>query len=376
MSMKKQVLITLGIAAGAIALLGYAKYVMIAKAIVMHSFQPPPESVTSFQAIELEWPRTLSATGSLMPVQGVTLSVEEAGKVSKINFESGKAVQKGDLLVELDASVEEARLKGAQAQLENARRSLTRIQNLRATNAMSADSLDKADYEFKQADAEVQSIQASIARKRVVAPFTGRAGIRAVNLGQYLTPGQPVVPLHAVDPIYLNFSLPQQSAALLSEGQLVHLKVDAYGDNEFDGKVSAVNPQIDDKTRTVEVQATVPNPDEKLRPGMWGNIEVVLPNADRFVVLPVTSISYAPYGDSVYVIEAKRDESGKETKTLRQQIVKTGPRKGDQIAILSGIKAGEEVVTSGLFKLRPGAAVVVNNDFAPSSSADPKPTDS
>lgn len=375
-STKRQILIALAAVGSVVLVLALVKYLQVSAAIEQSkAFAPPPEAVTSTVAAETSWVRTLEAVGTLTPEKGVTVSAEQPGKVVKINFESGALVQHGDVLVELDTSVEEANLESALARQNWAQRQLARAQRLRQSNAVSQEVLDDAVAQAQQASAEVESLRAVISKKKIAAPFTGHTGIRLVNLGQYVAAGAEIVPLHSLNPLFVDFTVPQKSIADISSGQSVEVSVDAYRGTVFSGVISAVDPQIDENTRNVHVRATVPNPDGKLRPGMFGQVKVLLPREDTIIALPATSIQYAPYGDTVYVIEPMKDPTGKEYLGVRQQIVTLGRRVGDQVAVLSGIKPGEHIATSGLFKLHPGAAVVVNNSFAPSSELAPKPAD-
>lgn len=375
-STKKQILVTAGIILAVVVVLAVIKYFQIAAAIAQSkAFAPPPESVTSIVTTETSWPKTLEAVATLNAEQGVTLSAEEAGKVVRVAFESGSAVSKGDLLIELDTSVEEANLAAAVAKQEWTERQLTRSQRLRASNAVSQEVLDDALSQKRQADAEVESLRALIAKKKITAPFSGRTGIRLVNVGEFVAAGTALVPLHSLNPLYADFSLPQQDVASVAVGQRVEIAVDAFPGQNFSGVVSAVNPQVDASTRNVAVRATIENPEEKLRPGMFAQAKVVLPGEETFIALPATSVQYAPYGDTVYVIEKMKDPQGNEYTGVRQQVVKLGRRQGEQIAILNGLKPGEEIVTSGVFKLHSGAAVRVNNDFAPGNSLSPSPAD-
>lgn len=373
---KRQIYLTLGIIGAVVVVFGLIKYIQVSRAIAAsQAFAPPPEAITSMVAEQTTWPRTFDAVGSITPENGVTLSAEEPGRVARIGFESGSEVNAGDVLVELDTSVEEANLKAALAKLEAAQRDLARAQRLRSTNAVSQETLDNALSLARQSEAESQSLHAIIGRKKVTAPFSGRAGIRLVNVGQYISAGTPVVPLHSLDPMYIDFTLPQQDVPSLAVGQTVQVRVDAFKDRMFPGSISAINPQVDSSTRNVAIRATIPNADQALRPGMFADARVILPQSDTLIAIPATSISYAPYGDTVYVIEQMKDPSGKEYTGVRQQVVKLGRRQGDQIAILDGIKPGEQIATSGIFKLRPGAAVQINNSFSPGNSLSPKPAD-
>jgi membrane fusion protein, multidrug efflux system len=370
--MKKQVVGTFVVMGILIAGLGYAKYLMIPKTGPMM----PPETVTTTKSRSETWERTIKLVGSILPSQGVTLSAEDAGKVVKLNFESGVEVQKGDVLIELDSAVEEARLKGAQARLESARKNYQRLQNLKATNAVSLDALDKAESDFRAAEAEGLSLQAVIARRKIVAPFTGRTGIRMVNVGEYVQAGEAIVPLHYLKEVFVNLNVPQQTSGLIGLGQEVNLSVDAFPGETFKGKVTAINPQLDPETRTLEVQATISNEKERLRPGMFATVNLILPEKDNVVVIPATSISYAPYGDTVYVVEAGKGPDGNPAQLAKQKVVKPGERRGDLVAIKEGLQPDEEVVTSGVFKLRNGSAVAINNNFSPGTELNPQPADS
>jgi membrane fusion protein (multidrug efflux system) len=365
------------IAGSLVIVLGVYKSISISAAIAQHAnFAPPPEAVTSITASEVPWRSTLSAVGSLASVQGVTLGVEESGIVKAILVESGTSVERGQLLVELDSSVEEAQLRGSLARLDRARQELERTKSLKEKNAISKSEFDKAEAEYRSADSEAAALRAQIARKRVTAPFAGKVGIKEVNVGQYLTEGTPVIPLYALDPLYVNFTLPQQAIQELAPGQKVKVILEGDTDHETEGTLTAINPQVDERTRNVSLQATIRNEKELLRPGMFVRVIVELPKSQQVVAIPNSSISYEPYGDSVFVIETMKDPKGAEYLGVRSQIVKVGGQRGEQVAILHGLKPGEQVVTSGVFKLRPGAAIVVNNDFSPSNNPAPNPADS
>ena len=374
---RKQILWAVAGAGAIILLLAGVKFFQISKAIAGHkSFSPPPEAVTSIIAAEQEWPRTYSAVGSLNASQGASLSAQSPGEVKAIHFESGETVKKDQILVELDASVEEAQLKAAIATRDRWVHDLSRAEALRRSSVNSQSELEAAMASAHEAQAIVTSLEATILRKRVVAPFDGRAGIRAVNVGQYVNPGDAIVPLYVVDPLFIDFTLPQQAVENLSTGIAVNIAIDTYPGELFEGRLTAINPQIDITTRNVQVQATIANRGERLRPGMFAEVSVVLPQTDKVIGIPGSSISYAPYGDTVYVIEKMKDPTGREYTGVRQQVVTLGRSRGNQVAVLSGITAGQEIVTSGTFKLRPGAAIAVNNNFAPSNNPDPKPEDS
>ncbi|HEX6852033.1 MAG TPA: efflux RND transporter periplasmic adaptor subunit [Candidatus Polarisedimenticolaceae bacterium] len=357
--------------------LGFVKYQQIRAAIAgAASFAPPPEAVTTLLAKEEPWNESLSAIGSLAAVQGVTVSSDLPGIVSRIAFDSGKVVAKGDVLVELDTKQEQAQLRAAEAERELARLSLERVRGLHDKGVTSRAELDSAEAGFKSADARLGEIRATIDRKTIRAPFSGVLGIRQVNLGQYLNSGDPVVPLQSLDPIYVNFSLPQQEIEHLKLGIEVAVRSDGVPPIEVRGRVNAVDSVVDEATRNVRVQATIPNPDRKLHPGMFVETRIEVGQVGSALVIPASSILYAPYGDSVFIVEEMKAPTGGTYLGVRQQFVKLGPARGDQVSVLSGLKAGEQVVTSGAFKLRNGAAVQVNNQVQPSNDPAPKPQES
>jgi len=332
----------------------------------------PPEIVTAAPVKADTWETTLTATGSVVTVQGVTVSAEVPGKVVSINFESGAAVQAGDLLVQLDTSIEEAELRAAEASATWAKVNLERSTDLLAKNAVSKSDYDLVDAQAKQATAQTDNIRAVIAKKTIRAPFAGRLGLRLVNLGQILKEGDSIASLQTLDPIYVNFSMPQQQLAAVAAGSEVRVNTDAAAGEVFEGKVTAVNPDVDPTTRSFRAQATLANPREKLHPGMFANVAVVLPKVEQVLSIPATSVLYAPYGDSVFVIDEGKGATGK---VLRQQFVQLGNTRGDFVNVTNGLKAGESVVTSGVFKLRAGEAVMIDNTLAPNAQLAPKPKD-
>lgn len=374
--MKKRMFVTVLAIVAFVAVIGAVKYRQISKGIAMQkAFQMPPESVTTVVAKTEEWPSTIAAIGSVTAVQGVVVAADLPGVVEKIYFDSGKMVKAGETLVQLDIRQEQAQLASAEAGLKLSQVNLDRMQNLNQQGIAAKADWDKLDAETKQADAKIAEIKATIARKTIKAPFSGLLGIRQVNLGQYLAAGAPIVPLQSLDPIYVNFNVPQQQVGQLKAGDEVRVSSESNG--TFTGKITAVNSVIDEATRNIQIQATLSNPQGKLRPGMFVNTSTGVGTATQVIPLPASSVNYAPYGDSVYVVEDMKDQkNGKTYKGVRQQFVKLGPGKGDQVAVLSGIKPGEEIVTSGVFKLRPNAAVQVNNKTVPSNSPAPKPEDS
>ncbi len=371
--MLKRLFITL---AGLLILIGGPTLIKLSQFAAMGaaSMQMPPETVTAAAATKEHWPDTVNATGTLVAVQGVTIGAELGGKVTEIAFESGGRVEAGDLLVRLDTSAEEAQLRSAQAAAKLARISLNRIRGLRANKTVSQADLDTAEANYKQTTAQVDNVRAAIAKKTIRAPFAGQLGIRQVNLGQIVEQGTPIVTLQTIDPIHVDFSLPQQRFSLLSQGTAIQVTTDAAPNETFDGKIIALNPEIDQITRSVRVRATLTNKGEQLRPGMFANVEVLLPSAQEVLAIPATAVLYAPYGDTVFVIDEVTDEeSGKTQQVLRQQIVRLGGSHGDFVAVTDGLKEGEQVVTSGVFKLRPKMAVTIDNTLAPDAKMEPAP---
>jgi membrane fusion protein (multidrug efflux system) len=341
------------------------------------AYEPPPEAVSSAMAKEEKWQGTLTAIGSIAAVQGVTVTPEIAGLVTEVAFESGATVAKGDLLVRLDTSSEQAQLRAIEAQVDWARINLDRQSNLRNQNLIPQADLETAQATLKQDQANADNIRATIEKKTIRAPFAGRLGIRMVNLGQYLDAGKPIVSLQSLTPIYVDFSLPQQELARLKTGMRVRLTTDTYPGKQFEGALTAINPDLDSSTRSVGLQATLENADQLLRPGMFARVEVLLPDEQNVLVIPATAVLSEPYGDSVYVIESKPGQSGsKPEMVVRRQVIRTGRARGDFLSVESGLKAGDRVVSSGIFKLRNGRSVVENNDLAPKTSETPRPSDS
>lgn len=334
----------------------------------------PPTVVTAAPAADQDWENTISATGSIAPVQGVTVAAEMPGKIVKIAFEPGAAVKAGDILVQLDITTEEAQLRAAEATAALAKANLDRAKELRQNNTNSPAELDAADAQAKQANAQAESIRTVIAKKTIRAPFAGRLGLRLVNLGQILREGDPISTLQTLDPVFVNFSLPQQHLSFVAQGSVVRIRTDAAPGETFEGKVNAISPEIDAATRNVRVQATIQNRGEKLRAGMFATVDVVLASRTKALAIPVTAVLHAPYGDSVFVVDEKKDEkSGKTSLVLRQQFIRTAGARGDFVNVVDGLKPGERVVTSGVFKLRPGTAVVIDNKLAPPAELQPKP---
>ena len=370
---KSAIIAGLGVVA-IFVILGGIKALQIRKMISGGDMGMPPTTVTSAQVKQENWPVLLSAVASVSAVQGAVVSTELGGVVAEIKFENGGLAKKDDVLVRLDASAEEAQLHSAEADLELARADLTRTRDLAARKVVSKAELDSAEAKFKQKEGSVAQMRSMITKKEVRAPFDGQLGIRKVNIGQSIEARQPIVPLTSLDPVYVDFALPQQHLSQLSEGLEVQTRSDAIPGRAFTGKLTAINSMVDASTRNVSVQATLPNPDHALRPGMFAKVNVVLPRKEPVLAIPATAIAYAPYGDSVFVIEKKKDpKSGKESEVIRQQFVRTGETRGDFVTVIQGLKAGETVVSSGVFKLRNGMPVVINNTLAPKPELNPTP---
>ncbi len=374
--MAKRMILMLALMTILIAGLGFLKIRQFqAMAGAFAAMQPPPDAVTTITAAEEEWPATLNAIGTVAAVQGVTVSADLPGIVDRIAFDSGKAVRKGDVLVQLDTRQEQAQLAGAESELELARLNFERMQDLVRQDAVSRAEYDAAAAAHTQAQAKLREIRATMERKTIRAPFSGVLGIRQVNLGQYLAGGDPIVPLQSVNPVYVNFGVPQQDASRMRVGRTVHVKASELGEHEFGGRISALDSVVDQGTRNVQVQATLANPGGRLKPGMFVQAQVVVGASRPVIAVPTSAINFAPYGDSVFVVTDMKNEKGQPYRGVRQQVVTLGAARGDQIAVLSGITVGEEIVTSGVFKLRNGAAVQINNTVQPGNSPAPTPED-
>jgi membrane fusion protein (multidrug efflux system) len=380
--MAKRMILMLAVTGALVAALGFVKFKQIQVAMAQGAaFQPPPDAVTTIVAQEETWPATLGAIGTMAAVQGVTVSADLPGTVDRVAFESGRAVRQGEVLAQLDVRQERAQLAAVEAQRELARLNFDRMQGLLKERVISRAEFDRATAEQSETEARVGEIRAAIDRKTIRAPFSGILGIRQVNVGQYLAGGDPLVSLQSLNPIYVNFGVPQQDAGEARVGRAVRITAGPPSASaspgpvglEFTGRVTAIDAIVDEKTRNVQVQATVANPGGQLRPGMFVQTELVLGASRPVVSLPASAISYAPFGDSVFVVTDLKDPAGKPYRGVRQQFVKIGSARGDQVAILSGVKLGDEVVTSGVFKLRNGAAVHINNKVKPANNPAPKP---
>lgn len=370
---KRVVLTTVVALAVLAAIFGYKAYTVRKTMATMAGMRPAPAAVTSAAATPETWRETLSAVGTVESYQGVTLRSEIEGRIVRIAFQSGATVKAGEVLVELEADTELAQLKSLEAAAKLARASLERARDLRRTNTNTEVDLETAEAGHAQAIAAIEGIKAILARKRIVAPFDGRLGIRQVNIGQFLSKGDAIVSLEAVNPAYVDFALPQQDLLQLKVGLDVEVTVDAFPGRTFAGKIEAINPRVTEATRNVRLRAIVQNPDEVLRPGLFARVSVQLPAETAVLQLPATAIVYSPYGNSVYVIVEKAAPDGAKQLVVEQRFVTTGAKRGDQVSILKGLKPGEQVVTAGQMKLRNGAPVRVDNTVVPANSPTPKP---
>lgn len=339
------------------------------------SFVPPPESVTSATVEATQWEPSREAVGSLVAVRGVTVGAELPGVIREIGFDSGAAVRRGAMLVKLDTATEEAQLAAARADAALAKATLQRARQLRAGGANTPADLEAAEARAAQTNATVTGLETTIAKKTIRAPFDGRVAIRQVELGQVVSPGTPIASMHSVSPIHAEFSLPQQALAELTVGQRARMHTDAFPRAQWEGQVTTVNPEVDPATRNVRVRATFPNADGRLRPGMFVNVEVLSGQSRPVLLVPATAVLFAPYGDSVFLLEEKKDAAGKGGLVARQAFVRLGERRGDFVAVTAGVSAGQRVVSSGAFKLRNGAAVVVNEALAPAAELAPRATE-
>lgn len=336
---------------------------------------PPVETVSTAEVVAEKWERSVESVGSLRAVQGAKLSTESSGVIAKILFENGREVKQGDLLVELDHETESANLRSAEAEADLARTVYERTKRLRLNNTVPQSDLDAAESQLRKTAAIIEQLKSTISKKKLAAPFSGRLGIREVNLGQFVNNGDTIVSLQALDPIYVDFLLPQQLIAGLSVGQALKLFTDVYPGREFDGKLTAINSEIDPVTRNIRLQGTLLNNDGALRPGMFARVLLTLGEAEEVVCLPATAVIAAPYGDSVFVLENETTEDGSARRVAKQRFIRTGRARGDFVSVVQGLEPGETVVSAGAFKLRNGSPVEVNNDIAPKPQLAPSPPD-
>ncbi len=328
------------------------------------NYTQPPVTVSATHAEQQQWHPTLQAIGNVRAIEGVTVSAEVPGVVRKIHFEAGQQIKTGELLVQLDDSEEQATLRGLRASLELARANYQRERKLVEQHAISRGDFDSVQADMRNRQAEVESMEAVIAKKAVRAPFAGTLGLRQVDVGQYLAPGAPIVELQALDPVWVEFTLPEQDFHQVKTGQTVRVKADALPDQTFEGNISAVDIKVNEASRNFTIQATLPNPDRLLLPGMFTRVEVIMPIEDRVVSLPVTAVEYRLYGDSVFLLKETEEtnDQGQKVYTVSRQYVETGEQRGDRVAILKGVEPGDYVVTSGQLKLNNDSKAVVDEN--------------
>jgi membrane fusion protein, multidrug efflux system len=375
--MAKRLILTLVVIAAILGGLGFVKFRQVEAAIAQGAaFQMPPTAVTTVVAQRETWPATLTVIGTVAAIQGVTVSADLPGTIDKIHFESGQWVHEGDVLVDLDTRQERAQLSNMEAQRDLAHINYDRAQQLVKQGVISRSEYDTATAQQKTTDAQVGDTRAAIARKTIRAPFTGVLGIRQVSLGQYLAAGQAIVSLESLDPIYVNFGVPQQETAHMSQGRVIRVTNGDLPGMQFGGRINALDSLINEQTRNIQVQALLTNKGNKLRPGMFVQVELPIGQPRTVVPLPASAINYAPYGDSVFVVAEMKDAKGNTFRGVRQQVVKIEGSRGDQVAVISGLNPGDEVVSAGVFRLRNGAPVQVNNTVKPENSSSPKPEDS
>jgi membrane fusion protein (multidrug efflux system) len=376
--MKRKIVIAVSGLVVIIGVLAGAKALQI-KALIDQgkTFSVPPEVVSATEVKQESWEALIPAVGSVTAVQGVDVRAELPGTVREIAFTSGANAKKGQLLVKLDTSLEEGQLRAMKAQWELADANLARARDLKAQGVISQADFDAAQSAANRTVGEVDAIKATIDKKTIRAPFSGRLGIRAVNLGQYVRDGDLLVSLHSLDPVFVDFNVTEQQLAQVQKAMALRVTTDATPGKKFEGKVTALNPQVDPASRNVKVQATVANPTGELRPGMFARVEMVQAGSLDNLVIPSTAVLHAPYGDSVFVIsDVKDDKTGKTVKQVQMTTVRLGETRGDFVAVTTGLKAGQLIATSGVFKLRNGSSVAIDNSLAPDAQAAPHPPNS
>lgn len=356
-------------AAGALVLIKKGQFSAMAEA--GKQMGPMPESVSTFTVEAQEWLTKIRAVGSIEPIQGVALEAEVPGIVREINFENGQLVEAGDLLVQLDVDVEKAQLRAAEASAKLAEIDFERAKNLVKSGSITEAQFDQSSADLERAQAEVENLEAVINRKTIRAPFTGRAGIRKVNLGQFVATGAPIVAVQSNESVYANFTLPEQALAKIDSGMPLTLTSDVFQGEVFEGVITAISPEVDPRTRSVEVQGTLANDAGLLRSGLFVRVEITLPSPTNVRVIPSTAILYAPYGDSVFVVQAPESED--DLPTVKQKFIRVDRRQGDFVSISEGLEVGDEVVSAGAFKLRNDAVVRVNNELKSEPELKPEP---
>lgn len=374
----KPFLIAIGILVLLVGLVAGVKALQIGRLIASGEEKggPPAETVSTAPVTTERWDRSVESVGSMRAVQGSDLSTELSGVVTKIYFENGQEVKEGDLLVELDTQTEEANLRSAEAEADLARTVYDRTRMLRTNNTVPQSEMDTAESNLRKMNALVEQLKSTIRKKQVRAPFAGQVGIREVNLGQFVDNGDKIVSLQSLDPIFVDFLLPQQLLSQVAPGSRLRVITDVYPGKSFEGELTAVNAEIDPVTRNIRLQGTLQNPEGLLRPGMFGRIILSLGEAEEVTAIPVTAIVAATYGDSVFVVTEKSDEEGDTQLVAEQRFIRTGRTEGDFVAVTEGLQPGETVVSAGAFKLRNGSSIEVNNDMAPRPERAPRPQDS
>ncbi|MBZ2188805.1 efflux RND transporter periplasmic adaptor subunit [Alcanivorax sp. JB21] len=338
------------------------------------SMPMPAASITVAEAEDASWARGISAVGTARAVNGTQLTTESAGIVTEIRFNSGDMVEKGDILLKLDDATDRAELQSLRAAAELARLELDRSKRLNQQGSISKAELDRSQSQADQASGALNAQQARVNQKTIRAPFSGQLGIRQVDLGEYLSPGTPVVSLQQLDPVYIEFSLPEQRLASIQLEMDIEATVDAWPGERFSGQITAMEPGINPGTRNFTIQATLDNPDNKLRAGMFARVNIDLGDAEALLAIPQTAVSYNPYGNAVFVvIEGEADENGEPSLTVSRRFVRTGRTLGDMVAITEGLEAGDRVATSGLLKLSNNASVIISDEAAPQADTAPTP---
>jgi membrane fusion protein (multidrug efflux system) len=369
-----RMLIITGILFGAIFSYQGFKALMIKK--YLSGNKMPTVTVSAMKASYQAWQPKLRASGSLKACKGVEVTTELGGIVKNIQFNAGSEIQEGEILVELNAEEEGAKLQALEAALTLAELTYNRNMKQFKANALSKASLDADAADLKSKQAQVAEQAAIVAKKTIRAPFKGHLGISVINVGQYLNPGDQIVTLQALDPIYVDFNIPQQSLSQIATGQVVHLSIDTYPEQIFEGKITSFNPKVDPTTRNVLVQATFANPAHKLRPGMFASVEILSGKTQKYITLPQTAVSFNPYGEIAYVVKnTNKDNGNKPLLTVMQTFITVGETRGDQIAVLKGIQPDDLIVTAGQHKLKNGSHVIINNSVVPHNNPAPMPVD-
>jgi membrane fusion protein (multidrug efflux system) len=354
---------------------GYQVYRMLMMKKVFSQMPIPPQTVSAMKAAYQTWQPNMQAAGSLRAVNGVDVTTEVAGLVHTIPFKPGADVKAGDVLVELNSDADVAQLHALQATANLAETTYKRDKAQYAIKAISKAVLDADEADLKNKQAQVEQQQAMLEKKTIRAPFDGRLGVSAVNIGQYVNPGDKIVTLQSLSPIYVDFYLPQQALVHLAKGQSVTLTTDAYPDRTFTGEITTIDPKVDIATRNIQIEAVLSNDDNTLLPGMFGTVETQINEPQQYITVPQTAVSFNPYGEVAFVIhesDKDKDVEGKPKLTVTQTFIKTGEKRGDQVAVLQGLNEGDSVVTSGQLKLKNGTEVTINNTVMPADEANPK----